>query len=219
MVIEARGQIKALEEEIPEEWKKCGRHYRIACHDNYCLDKRWRGRIRLQVYERPALRSYLNMTKHYSLKNYEMDESIGFLIKLASTSMERALAAELKKRCPEATVAQWKIIMLIGNNRCDTAAGLAEALECDMGSVTRTLDRLEAKGLVKRERSRTDKRLVHLSLTAEGSELLPNLPEVSINAMNEVLKDFTMEEVGQLKEFLRRIIRNGQLVFDEIQDI
>lgn len=158
------------------------------------------------------------MVKHYSLKNYEMDESIGFLIKLASVSMERALAAELKKKCPEATVAQWKIIMLIGNNRCDTAAGLAEALECDVSSITRTLDRLEAKGLVKRERSKTDKRLVHLSLTAEGLELLPHLPEISVNAMNEVLKDFTGEEVEQLKDFLRRIINNGH-AFGEIQEI
>ncbi|CAG0973048.1 Multiple antibiotic resistance protein MarR [Anaerolineae bacterium] len=154
--------------------------------------------------------------KHYSIKNYKLDESVGFLIKLASTSFERALAAEIRKKCPEATVAQWKILMLIGNKRCHTAAGLAEALECDMGSVTRTLDRLEAKGLVKRERSRTDKRLVHLSLTPEGMEVMPHLPEAAIEAMNEVLADFTMEEVEQLKDFLRRIIRNGQFAIAEV---
>ncbi|MCC6503807.1 MAG: MarR family transcriptional regulator, partial [Deltaproteobacteria bacterium] len=78
---------------------------------------------------------------HYSMKNYKLDESVGFLIKRASTTFERGIAAELKKKCPEATVAQWKIVMLIGNKKCRTAASLAEALECDMGSVTRTLDR------------------------------------------------------------------------------
>jgi DNA-binding MarR family transcriptional regulator len=153
--------------------------------------------------------------RHYSMKNYRLGDSVGFLIKWASTAFERGVAAELKKKCPEATVAQWKIVMLIGNRKCRTAASLAEALECDMGSVTRTLDRLEAKGLVKRERSTVDKRLVNLSLTPEGEDILPGLPEVAIDAMNEILKDFTREEVGQFKDFLRRIVRNDQLFNDD----
>lgn len=68
---------------------------------------------------------------------------------------------------------------------------------------------------MKRERSTVDKRLVYLSLTPEGEDILPGLPEVAIDAMNEILKDFTREEVGQFKDFLRRIIRNDQLLNDD----
>ncbi len=99
--------------------------------------------------------------------------------------------------------------MLIGNGRCKTAAELADMLDCDMGSITRTLDRLEDKRLVKRIRSKVDRRLVNLSLTDEGMEIFPHLPEVSINVMNELLKNFSRTDVKQLKLYLRRIMGNG----------
>lgn len=139
-----------------------------------------------------------------------MDESVGFLISLALSSFERALASELKKKCPEATPAQWKILMLLGNGKCKTAAELADALDCDTASITRTLDRLEAKHLVKRIRSKVDRRLINLSLTDEGLKILPHLPEVSISLMNELLKDFSRTDVERLKLYLRRIIWNGE---------
>ncbi len=135
-----------------------------------------------------------------------MDESVGFLISLAFLKFERSLASELRKKCPEATPAQWKILMLIGDGRCRTAAELADMLDCDMGSVTRTLDRLEAKRLVKRVRSKVDRRFINLSLTDEGMKIFPYLPEVSISVMNELLEKFSSEDVKRLKLYLRRII-------------
>lgn len=144
--------------------------------------------------------------KHYSLKNYRMDESVGFLLKQASIKVERMLSSELDKKCPEATTSQWVILMLLGNKKCGTAAELSAAMNCDMGSVTRTLDRLEAKGLVERKRSTSDRRIVNLSLTRQGKELVPRLPEASVEMLNKLLKDFTKEEVGQLKTLLRRLI-------------
>lgn len=146
---------------------------------------------------------------HYTLENYKMDESVGFLISLVFLRFERALALELREKCPEATPAQWKILMLVGNGRCKTAAELADMLDCDMGSITRTLDRLEDKRLVKRIRSKVDRRLVNLSLTDEGMEIFPHLPEVSISVMNELLKNFSRTDVKQLKLYLRRIMGNG----------
>ncbi|MCC6543935.1 MAG: MarR family transcriptional regulator [Nitrospirae bacterium] len=146
---------------------------------------------------------------HYTLGNYKMDESVGFLISLAFLRFERALASELKKKCPEATPAQWKILMLIGSGRCKFAAELAYMVDCDMGSITRTLDRLESKHLVKRDRSKVDRRLVNLSLTDEGMKIFPHLPEVSINVMNELLNNFSRTDVTRLKLYLRRIVSNG----------
>lgn len=147
--------------------------------------------------------------KHYTPKNYFIDESIGYLLKQASAAIERRLAAGLREKCPDATVAQWGILMFIGSGRCKTAAELAGAMDCDMASITRTLDRLEAKGLIKRQRSETDRRVIILSLTESGRELFPHLPEVSIDMLNKLLEGFTKEEVERFKLFLRRIVRAG----------
>ncbi|MBI5492648.1 MAG: MarR family transcriptional regulator [Deltaproteobacteria bacterium] len=149
----------------------------------------------------------LTKKRHYSLENYRLDESVGFLLQQASNTVDRMLTEGLKKKCPDSTAAQWKILMLIGNRKCGNAAELSAVINCDMGSVSRMLDRLEAKRLVKRTRSTSDRRQIDLSLTGAGAELFPRLPEVSVDMMNELLKDFTEKEVGQFKLFLRRIIR------------
>lgn len=144
--------------------------------------------------------------RHYTLRNYRLDESVGFLLQQASNTIDRTLTEGLKQKCPDSTAAQWKILMLIGNRKCRTAAALSSVINCDMGSVSRMLDRLEAKGLVKRTRSTSDRRRIDLTLTDAGMELFPRLPEASVDMMNELLKDFTEKEVEQFKLFLRRII-------------
>ncbi|MBI5969944.1 MAG: MarR family transcriptional regulator [Deltaproteobacteria bacterium] len=148
-------------------------------------------------------------TRHYTLDNYRMDEGVGFLLKQAVLAVDKRLAVELKKKCPEATVAQWAILTLLGNKKCATVAELSVVMDGDMGAITRMIDRLEAKGLILRRRSTSDRRVVNLSLTDAGIGLMPMLPAVPVNALNDLLKGFTKKEVSQFKQFLVRIIAAG----------
>lgn len=52
-----------------------------------------------------------------------------------------------------------------------TQSYIAERLFCDNAVVTRSLQRLENKGFVKRHKSADDKRTVMVSLTAKGMEI------------------------------------------------
>lgn len=148
-------------------------------------------------------------TRHYTLDNYRMDESVGFLLKQAGNVIEKRLTVELKKKCPEATAPQWAVLMLIGNKKCKTVAELSSVMDSDMGATTRMIDRLEAKGLILRRRSTDDRRVVNLSPTKAALGLLPRLPSASVNMLNDLLKGFTKKEVSQLKQFLARIIAAG----------
>ncbi len=140
-----------------------------------------------------------------------MNESAGFLLSMASNAIDRRLAEEVKKKCPGVTAAQWKILMLVGNEKCKNAAELAAAMNCDMASITRLLDRIEAKGLVQRRRSTVDRRLIDISMTDRGNELVPRLPEAPVEMMNRVFRNFTEEEIDQLNRFLRRIISGADI--------
>lgn len=51
-----------------------------------------------------------------------------------------------------------------------SAGHLADLLGCDKTNITGLVDRLEPRGLVHRERSVTDRRVVRVSLTGEGRE-------------------------------------------------
>lgn len=71
--------------------------------------------------------------------------------------------------------------------------------------VTRLLDRLEGKGLVRRERCTDDRRLVHCWITREGFDLLREMDE-PVDAADEYLLDgLDEQEVRRLVTLLDRI--------------
>lgn len=57
-----------------------------------------------------------------------------------------------------------------------------------MPGITRLIDRLEAKGLVRRERCASDRRQVLCWITAEGLELLAGLDQPIAEAQNALLR-------------------------------
>jgi DNA-binding MarR family transcriptional regulator len=76
--------------------------------------------------------------------------------------------------------------------------------------MTRLLDRLEAKGLCRRVRSVSDRRVVNIELTDEGRVAAQQVPEILSKVQNEHLAGFSEAEWEQLKSFLRRILDNAQ---------
>jgi DNA-binding MarR family transcriptional regulator len=74
--------------------------------------------------------------------------------------------------------------------------------------ITRMLDRLEAKGWVRRERSATDRREVRCYLTAAGHALLAETDEAVEQADAKTVTALTEPESRQLIELLDRL-RSG----------
>lgn len=147
------------------------------------------------------------MSQIYTLKNYTPEESIGLLLKRTGSQLtltvDRALAEY------DMTHAQLGIFLKLLHGCAKTAADLARDLMTDTGSMTRMLDRLEEKDFIKRTRSSEDRRLVQVELTPKGKQLADQMTQVLIDAMNHHLRGFTMKEVDQFKDFLRRMIANA----------
>lgn len=75
------------------------------------------------------------------------------------------------------TFTQFRAILLLSKAGSQTLGQLSEGLSRARCTVTGLVDRLEAKGLVKRKRSREDRRMVYVSLTDKGRELAQELKE------------------------------------------
>nr|PZN61860.1 MAG: MarR family transcriptional regulator [Pseudomonadota bacterium] len=131
----------------------------------------------------------------------------GRLLKLVYSSLLRSIDARMQPL--ELTALQWQPLFLLWRGRADTVAALARECEMDCGAMTRMLDRLEAKGLVRRHRSETDRRVVHLSLTDKGRESAAALPPVLREELARHLKDFTDQETELLISMLQRMLDNG----------
>jgi DNA-binding MarR family transcriptional regulator len=71
--------------------------------------------------------------------------------------------------------------------------------------ITRLLDRLEAKGLVHRQRCTEDRRLVHCTITAAGLELLAGLDDAVDRCDEALVAALSADETEQLIALLERL--------------
>jgi DNA-binding MarR family transcriptional regulator len=147
-------------------------------------------------------------TCFYDGKRYELSESMGHLLMQLMASMRREVDARMSEH--GLTDAQWKPLWFIQTGRADSAFELSRAMCVDAGATTRTLDRLEAKGLVERVRSETDRRVVHLRLTPTGETAAAVIPKVLASVNNDYLRGFSEKEFAQLKKLVLRMTANGQ---------
>jgi DNA-binding MarR family transcriptional regulator len=75
------------------------------------------------------------------------------------------------------TTPQLVVIQAIGTLRDPTVSDVAKAVSLSLATVTTILNRLEANGLVHRERSAVDRRRVIVTLTEKGEELGASAPK------------------------------------------
>lgn len=89
-----------------------------------------------------------------------------------------------------------------------TPSALAAPLGTDTAGMTRLVDRLEAKGLVVRERSPLDRRSVVIRLSEAGNALIPQIAPVFEQVNAGLLRGLTKGEKRQLMSLLQRLHDN-----------
>jgi DNA-binding MarR family transcriptional regulator len=143
----------------------------------------------------------------YSGQDYVIEESVGFMIRQAQLALHRTI--DSKMAALDLTAMQWGPLVLINYGKARTAADLSRCSGVETSSITRMLDRLEAKGLLLRKRSEDDRRIIFLELTEEGKQLASKVPYLLADTLNQHLRGFNKEELDTLKSLLRRIMNNS----------
>ena len=84
---------------------------------------------------------------------------------------------------------------------------LADMTVISRSNLTRLVDRLEAAGLVERERAEEDRRGAFAVVTAEGRALRKKMWPIYAAAIKELFEDHISErETAQMGDILRRIL-------------
>lgn len=144
----------------------------------------------------------------YGSNRDQIVESVGYKLLQLALAMRRETASRLLSL--GLTEAQWRPLWMLKAGRADTPQTLARVLGVDAGAMTRMLDRLEAKGLIGRVRSLTDRRVTQLRLTATGEAATEGIPEVVARVNNDYLQGFSREEFEELNALLARMRANGR---------
>src|SRR5436190_17363549 len=105
----------------------------------------------------------------------------------------------------ELSPAQCHVLHLIEPDRQIPMGRLAEALACDASNVTGLVDRLEARGLIRRLPSKGDRRVKVLELTPAGTRLRSTVVE-RMTAPPDTLRRLSADEQRALVKILKRLL-------------
>ena len=121
--------------------------------------------------------------------------------------VSRELTNALERRlAPHGLTAQ-QAALLINAARGETSPKrLAPLLGTDTAGMTRLLDRLEAKGLVRRRSDSGDRRAIIIDVTPEGRALVPAVAPAFGGVAQHLLTGFSAEDVRQLTALLHRML-------------
>jgi len=132
-----------------------------------------------------------------------LENLVGFHVRMAAAAIYRDFAAEIAPL--ELTQKQFAVLELITQNPDVSQIDLAAALGTDRATMMALVDRLEARGLLARRPSATDRRRQALS----AGDALHAAARRAIAAHEARLTaDFTASELKGLTDGLRRLYRS-----------
>jgi DNA-binding MarR family transcriptional regulator len=149
--------------------------------------------------------------QHYRPETFRARDSIGYLVKRTQQLMQERIEGLFADQ--GFTLQQWVVMMHIRDGLAITVADLCRELHHDSGAMTRLIDQLEERKLIERRRNPQDRRVIELSLTDSGKDVIAKLIGIVTDALNVTLDGFTRDEVKMLKSLLLKLIgRLEQLV-------
>ena len=134
----------------------------------------------------------------------DVDQVVETILYLYTES--RRITKELARRA-DITGPQLTVVKLLEQIGDLSLSELSERIRAQNSTVTGIIDRMEREGLVTRERSREDRRVVYIKLTAKGRELAEEIPVEPMVIFKGALESLTAQEVKDLMRILAKVAK------------
>jgi DNA-binding MarR family transcriptional regulator len=132
---------------------------------------------------------------------------LGFLVSGVRTAIWTAIEKELQPL--DITTAQFVVFNSIARSGGRTIGELCRVIGYDSGAMTRLLDRIEKKGLIRRVANPDDRRSFLIELTEQSAALVPKARRKVLAVFATLLQGFSDREATALKASLEKILENA----------
>lgn len=133
--------------------------------------------------------------------------ALGRLLNRASRAIN--LVAESRLAAHDLTLPQWVVLTALWRADGLMVTHLADYCANGQPALSRILDRMESKGLVRRQASSQDRRSVRVYLTSEAKELAP-LIECYKEFHEIMMKGLDTDQRAMLFQLLEQLIANAE---------
>jgi DNA-binding MarR family transcriptional regulator len=117
------------------------------------------------------------------------------------------------------TAVQFRILTTLSTRPNMSSAELARLYDVKPQTMIKQIALLESKGLIGKRVSRTNKRLLELSLTPEGKAALKQLQKGTKALEREILAPLEEDEQNRMREYLSRLLDSlsGTVADDDLE--
>ncbi len=109
----------------------------------------------------------------------------------------------------EITAAQFVILRNVLRGSAESACELCHSMDYDRGAMSRMIDRLETKGLLRRVPLAHTRRTMALEVTDAGRAAFPKMQACLSRVIDRLLTGVSQSEVRAVERTLRRILANS----------
>jgi MarR family multiple antibiotic resistance transcriptional regulator len=108
----------------------------------------------------------------------------------------------------EITAAQFAILKNVLKGSAQSACELCKSMDYDAGAMSRMIDRLETKRLIRRVAMPHTRRSVALEVTDAGKAAFPKMEACLDRVVIRLLKGVTRTQVKEMEKVLKRMLAN-----------
>jgi MarR family transcriptional regulator, organic hydroperoxide resistance regulator len=137
---------------------------------------------------------------------FKIDQSPFYLMVRTARRYEMDMEEALRRT--DMDVLSWRAIMLVHEQNPSSVSEIAERAVTRLSTMTRVIQRLEKRGLVKSATRAADARVTEVFITPHGEEIVEQVRAVASRIYQSVFKDMSAGEIETLNSLLLRVFNN-----------
>ncbi|WP_367196419.1 MarR family winged helix-turn-helix transcriptional regulator [Amorphus sp. 3PC139-8] len=136
---------------------------------------------------------------------FDLDEFVPYLVNVLGTRLSVELGAEYGERFG-ISIPEWRVLAHLSQNDHVSVREIYRRVEMDKVKVSRAATRLEAAGLIVKEIPDDDRRLVALTLTAKGQNVVAEIVDMALDFERRFLAKLEPSEQETFRRLLKRML-------------
>ena len=135
-------------------------------------------------------------------------KEIAVYVNILNSRIKKCFFDKLQENGINITPEQYLVLDILWEKQSLSQQNIADIIQKDKKSVTKIIDSLEKKQLVRRVMDQKDRRINKIELTDEAIALEKITTEVAINFMNDTIKGIDNKDLDSFVNVMRQIKEN-----------
>tara|TARA_B100000315_G_scaffold258971_2_gene313033 strand:+ start:868 stop:1329 length:462 start_codon:yes stop_codon:yes gene_type:complete len=140
------------------------------------------------------------------------DDHVLTLCHMLANRIGKAFASELENQ--DISVAEWRVMLTLAQHQNASGQEITGRWAMDKMAVNRAISSLELRGLIKKKRSKADRRTINLALTAAGRKMYDALLPMANDRYHALMSGLDKNEEKQLRQTLLKMITHTDSLID-----